>query len=76
MASIMAFYFHPEGLRGEGILNMLHNLDMLRRVPGAEFLTASAAAAYYLSLRPESVSDKLGVERDHYRRGSKARAIT
>jgi hypothetical protein len=42
---VLAFYFHPEDLQGDGLDNLLHNLAMLRRVPAAEFVTASGATA-------------------------------
>jgi hypothetical protein len=44
--TISAFYFHPEDLRGSGVENMLRNLERLRALPDAEFVTASAARQF------------------------------
>ena len=35
------FYFHPEDLPGEGMPNLLRNIELLSGVPGAQFTTAS-----------------------------------
>jgi hypothetical protein len=43
---VMAFHFHPEDLTGEGLANLMRNVATLRRLPGAEFVTASAALAH------------------------------
>jgi hypothetical protein len=40
---IWAFYFHPEELAGHGLDSFLHNLEYLRNLPNAEFVTASGA---------------------------------
>ncbi len=41
--SILAFFFHPEDLSGEGMANFIENLRMLKSLPDRGFLTASAA---------------------------------
>ena len=38
--SILAFYFHPEELTETGIRRFLRNVEYLRQLPGAEFVTA------------------------------------
>lgn len=40
-AGIAAFYFHPSDLDGEGETNFRRNVATLRRVPKAQFVTAS-----------------------------------
>ena len=42
---VMTFYFHPEDLTGEGLANLMRNVATLARLPGAEFVTATAAHA-------------------------------
>ena len=44
--SMMAFHFHPEDLTAAGLANLLRNVATLRRLPGAEFVTASGAHAH------------------------------
>lgn len=39
--AVWAFFFHPEDLHDEGIAEGLSNIARLRRLPGAEFVTAS-----------------------------------
>ncbi len=43
---LMAFHFHPEDLTGTGLANLMRNVAMLRRMPDAEFVTASGAHAH------------------------------
>ena len=42
-SDVWAFHFHPEDLTEAGIRNLAANLERLRRIPGVEFVTASAA---------------------------------
>ncbi len=42
-SDVWAFYFHPEDLTEAGTRNLAANLERLRRIPGAEFVTAGAA---------------------------------
>lgn len=44
---VAAFYFHPRNLLGDGIANMMRNIELLQTVPGAEFITASAAGGVF-----------------------------
>ena len=41
--AVWAFYFHMRGLAGAGLEHFLRNLEYLRNLPDAEFVTASAA---------------------------------
>jgi hypothetical protein len=42
-APLLALYFHPEDLGGDGLGNFLRNMEWLRRLPDATFVTATAA---------------------------------
>jgi hypothetical protein len=44
--AVWAFYFHMRGLAGAGLGHFLRNLDSLRSLPDAEFVTASAAREF------------------------------
>ena len=67
LKAFAAFYFHPEDLAGDGLQHLLRNVEMLRNVPGAEFVTASAAAdAVSSSPSPH------GRDRDEHRAGQLA----
>jgi hypothetical protein len=44
-SDVAAFYFHPSGLTDDGVNEFRANLEILRALPGAEFVTASALAA-------------------------------
>ena len=46
-SDVWAFYFHPEDLIDEGIRNFVRNVEQLRGLPAAEFLTASAVRQWY-----------------------------
>jgi hypothetical protein len=39
----LSLYFHPEDLAGDGLENFLRNMEWLRRLPNATFVTASTA---------------------------------
>jgi hypothetical protein len=43
---VWALYFHMRGLAGAGLDHFLRNLDCLRGLPDAEFVTASAAREF------------------------------
>jgi hypothetical protein len=43
---VWAFYFHMRGLAGAGLEHFLRNLEYLRNLPDAEFVTASAAREF------------------------------
>lgn len=47
-SDVLAFYFHPEELTPQGIRDLLANIDLLKRLPGVEFLTASATHLHVL----------------------------
>jgi hypothetical protein len=43
---VWAFYFHMRGFAGAGLEHFLRNLEYLRNLPDAEFVTASAAREF------------------------------
>ena len=44
---VWVFYFHPEDLTPEGLRNLRENVEKLRGVPGAEFVTARTVRRWY-----------------------------
>jgi hypothetical protein len=49
-SAVWAFYFHPEDLTRRGLSNFLSNLDYLRSLGDAEFVTASAAWRFLMEI--------------------------